>query len=154
MFSSLIIDLIESNSFSGTTIVCLGRWYMNGILKNSWKYVLGKNYCSCTKQTLLMGSWVLLFASAWFSFLASALAPKQKKTVILGYEMRARSRTHLDQWQTFPCSQRLFSSIKIVSNENGGIWYILQRKKLNSEIEERDAAKGQITFLKVILKNT
>lgn len=59
--------------------------------------MLGKNYCSSTKQTLLMGSRVLLFASAYFSFLASALTQKQKKTVILGYEMRAQSRTPLDQ---------------------------------------------------------
>lgn len=30
----------------------------------------------------------------------------------------------------------------------------MQRKKLNSEIREvRDAAKGQITFLRIVLKN-
>lgn len=32
--------------------------------------------------------------------------------------------------------------------------YILQCKKLNSKIGEvRDAAKGQITFLRIVLKN-
>lgn len=95
---------------------------------------------------------VLLFGSAWFSFLVSVQAREQKKTVWFVYEMRTQSRTHSDQWQTFPCSQRSFSSIKNCLKWNAGIWYTLQCKKLNSEIREvRNAATGQITFLKIIL---
>lgn len=94
---------------------------------------------------------VLLLGSACFSVLVSVWAQEWKKTVLcLKWELNLGPiRINV---RYFHVLRGHWAQLNIVSNENEGNWYTLQCKKRNSEIREvRDAAMGQVTFLKVIL---